>query len=254
MLELKDLCFSVPVEVDGGIEEKVIIDHLNFTFEEGRFYAITGPNGSGKTTLARLVMGINQPTAGKVFFQGEDITSLSITERAKKGIAYSFQHPARFKGLTFRDLLAIAAGTDDEEMILALLRRVGICSLSFLDLPVDAKLSGGEIKKIELATTIARNPRLAIYDEPDTGIDLWTINPMVRLLKREQVERGTTTVVVSHNRAFLEVADLVLILVKGRVVYQGKLENALTMLTDMSICSYRHCDKCSGEEDAECYR
>ncbi|MCX7981697.1 MAG: ATP-binding cassette domain-containing protein [Syntrophales bacterium] len=254
MLELKDLSFSVPVEIDGEVQEKVIIDHLNFTFEKGKFYAITGPNGSGKTTLARLVMGIFQPTGGKILYEGQDITNLSITDRAKMGIAYSFQHPARFKGLTFRDLLSIASGTDDEEMILALLRRVGICSFSFLDLPVDAKLSGGEIKKIELATTIARNPKLAIYDEPDTGIDLWTINPMVRLLKREQLERGTTTIVVSHNRAFLEVADSVLIIVKGQIAYQGKLENALTMLSDMSVCSYRHCDKCSGEEDAECYR
>jgi Fe-S cluster assembly ATP-binding protein len=254
MLTLKDLYFSVPVEVDGTREERVIVDHINFTFEEGKFYAITGPNGSGKTTLARLVMGINQPVEGRIIFQGRDITPLSITERANLGIAYSFQHPARFKGITFRDLLSIAAGTDDESMILALLRRVGICSFSFLDLPVDAKLSGGEIKKIELATTIARNPRLAIYDEPDTGIDLWTINPMVRLLKREQQERGTTTIVVSHNRAFLEAADVVLIIVKGKIVYEGKIEGALQMLTDMSVCSYRHCDKCVGEEDAECYR
>lgn len=254
MLTLKDLYFSVPVEVDGTREERVIVDHINFTFEEGKFYAITGPNGSGKTTLARLVMGINQPVEGRIIFQGRDITPLSITERANLGIAYSFQHPARFKGITFRDLLSIAAGTDDESMILALLRRVGICSFSFLDLPVDAKLSGGEIKKIELATTIARNPRLVIYDEPDTGIDLWTINPMVRLLKREQQERGTTTIVVSHNRAFLEAADVVLIIVKGKIVYEGKIEGALQMLTDMSVCSYRHCDKCVGEEDAECYR
>lgn len=253
MLELKDLFFTVTVEGNGngGGSERNIIDGVNFTFEKGKFYAITGPNGSGKTTLAKLIMGINPITSGHVIFEGTDITGLSITERAKVGIAYSFQNPARFKGITFRDLLAMASGTDEDEKLLALLRRVGICSLSFMDMPVDAKLSGGEIKKIELATTIARNPKLAIYDEPDTGIDLWTINPMVRLLKREQAEHGTTTIVVSHNRAFLEAADIVLMINRGKIVYTGNLDAALPMLNDLSICNYR---QCIGEEDVGCYR
>jgi len=243
MLELKDLYFSA--------SGRNIIDGMNYTFEKGKFYAITGPNGSGKTTLAKLIMGINPASSGSISFQGKEISSLSITERAREGIAYSFQQPARFKGITFRDLLAMAAGTDDEAMLLALLRRVGICSLSFLDNPVDAKLSGGEIKKIELATTIARNPKLAIYDEPDTGIDLWTIQPMVRLLKREQKEHGTTTVVVSHNRAFLEAADIVLMISEGKLVYRGDLKGALPMLNDLSACNYR---KCVGDKDVGCYR
>ena len=249
MLELKDLYFSVAVE--NGDAQRHIIDDLSFTFEKGKFYAITGPNGSGKTTLAKLIMGINPATSGSILFEGTDISGLSITERAKVGIAYSFQNPARFKGITFRDLLAMASGTDDEAMLLALLRRVGICSLSFMDMPVDSKLSGGEIKKIELATTIARNPKLAIYDEPDTGIDLWTINPMVRLLKREQEEHGTTTVVVSHNRAFLDAADIVLMINQGKIAYQGKLDGALPMLNDLSICNYRNC---IGDKDVGCYR
>jgi len=252
MLELKDLFFSVPAgNGDNGHSLRHIIDGVNFTFEKGKFYAITGPNGSGKTTLAKLIMGINRATSGSIFFEGADISPLSITERAKTGIAYSFQNPARFKGITFRDLLAMASGTDDEGMLLALLRRVGICSLSFMDMPVDSKLSGGEIKKIELATTIARNPKLAIYDEPDTGIDLWTINPMVRLLKREQAEHQTTTIVVSHNRAFLDAADIVLMINEGKIVYTGKLDGALPMLNDLSICNYR---RCIGEEDVGCYR
>ncbi|MCU0582191.1 MAG: ATP-binding cassette domain-containing protein, partial [Syntrophales bacterium] len=148
-------------------------------------------------------------------------------------------------------LLSIATGTDDEMTLLALLRRVGICSLSFLDQPVDAKLSGGEIKKIELATTIARNPKLAIYDEPDTGIDLWTIGPMVQLLKREQDEHHTTTIVVSHNRAFLEAADIVLLLNQGRLAYVGNLNSALPMLTDLSICNYKIC---GSTDDVKCFR
>jgi len=243
MLELKDLYFSVG--------DRNIIDGINYTFEKGKFYGITGPNGSGKTTLAKLIMGINTPNAGEIRFGGKEISQWPITERAREGIAYSFQQPARFKGITFRDLLAMAAGTDDEDMLLALLRRVGICSLSFLDKPVDAKLSGGEIKKIELATTIARNPRLAIYDEPDTGIDLWTIQPMVRLLKREQKEHGTTTIVVSYNRAFLEAADIVLMINEGKLAYRGDLQGALPMLNDLSACNYR---KCLGDRDVGCYR
>jgi len=252
MLELKDLCFSVPVsDGNNGESTRTIINGINFTFERGKFYAVTGPNGSGKTTLAKLIMGIHTASAGEILFEGENISGLSITERARAGLSYSFQQPARFKGITFRDLLAIAAGTDDEKTLLALLLRVGICSLDFIDLPVDAKLSGGEIKKIELATTIARNPKLAIYDEPDTGIDLWTIGPMVRLLKREQNEHQTTTIVVSHNRAFLEAADIVLLVNQGRLVYVGKMNGALPMLADLSICNYR---VCGSIDDVKCFR
>lgn len=253
MLELRNVVYTVPIgDPNNGKRERTIIEGFTYAFEKGKFYGITGPNGSGKTTLAKLIMGINPVTSGSIIFEGCDITDLSITERARKGIAYSFQQPARFKGITFRDLLSIAAGTDDEEHILALLRRVGICSFSYLDCPVDTKLSGGEIKKIELATTIARNPKLAIYDEPDTGIDLWTINPMVNLLKKECEERGTTTIVVSHNRAFLEKVDVILIMNKGKIVYEGSLDRALPMLVDLSVCGYRRCK--GGAEDAECYR
>jgi Fe-S cluster assembly ATP-binding protein len=252
MLELKDLYFSVTEPDGNGGRRRNIIDGLNFTFEAGKFYAITGPNGSGKTTLAKLIMGINQASSGSILFEGKEITGMTITERAKAGIAYSFQQPARFKGLKFRDLLAISSGTEDEARLLALIRRVGICSLSFLDKPVDTKLSGGEIKKIELATTIARNPKLAIYDEPDTGIDLWTIGPMVDLLKREQTEHHTTTIVVSHNRAFLEAADIVLMVNHGKFSYVGNLDGVLPMLSDLSICNFRKCGE--GEEDARCFR
>ena len=252
MLDIKDLCFSVS-DTDGNDAGslRTIVDRFSFTFEKGKFYAITGPNGSGKTTLAKLIMGIHPATSGRIIFEGRDITELSITDRAKNGISYSFQQPARFKGLTFRDLLAMASGTDDETQLIALIRRVGICSLSFLDKPVDSKLSGGEIKKIELATTIARNPKLAIYDEPDTGIDLWTIGPMVQLLKKERDEHQTTTIVVSHNRAFLEAADIILLLNGGKLAYVGDLQEALPMLTDLSICNYR---VCGSEEDVRCFR
>lgn len=253
MLELRDLYFSV-METNGtnSGRKRDIIGGINFTFEPGKFYAITGPNGSGKTTLAKLIMGIHRASAGEIRFNGNDITGLTITERAKAGIAYGFQHPARFKGITFRDLLSMATGIEEEASLLDLLRRVGICSLSFLDKAVDAKLSGGEIKKIELATTIARNPKLAIYDEPDTGIDLWTIGPMVNLLKREQIEHHTTTIVISHNRAFLKAADIVLMVNLGKFAYVGNLDGALPMLADLSVCNFKPCRE--GDENAQCFR
>jgi Fe-S cluster assembly ATP-binding protein len=252
MLELKNLYFTVPDSHNGNTGERNIIDGINFNFEKGKFYVITGPNGSGKTTLAKLVMGINPVSQGQIIFEGKDISKLSITERAKAGIAYSFQQPARFKGITFRDLLSIATGIADEKKLLEIVSRVGICPLSFLDKEVDAKLSGGEIKKIELATTIAASPKLAIYDEPDTGIDLWTIGPMVNLLKKELAEHSTTTIVVSHNRIFLEAADVILIIDKGRFVYTGNLKNSLPLLADLSVCTYH--DNCEGEENAGCLR
>lgn len=252
MLELRNLYFTVPDSSIGNPGERNIIDGLNFHFEKGKFYAITGPNGSGKTTLAKLIMGINPVSRGAVFFEGKDISNLSITERANLGIAYSFQQPARFKGITFRDLLSIATGIEEEKKLLEIVSHVGICPLSFLDKEVDAKLSGGEIKKIELAITIAAGPKLAIYDEPDTGIDLWTIGPMVQLLKKELADHFTTTIVVSHNRVFLEAADVILILDKGHLVYTGNLTDALPLLTDLSVCTYH--DSCEGEENAGCFR
>jgi len=251
MLDLKKLYFTATSGNEENGVSRNIIDGLDFTFEKGKFYVITGPNGSGKTTLAKLIMGINALSGGSIFFEGKDISNLSITDRAKLGIAYSFQHPARFKGITFHDLLSIATGKDDKKYFQEMLSRVGICPLSFLDKEIDATLSGGEIKKMEMATTIAANPKLAIYDEPDTGIDLWTIGPMVNLLKRELTPK-TTTIVVSHNRAFLDIADVVIILKKGRIVYTGNLQNALPLLTDLSICTYPN--KCEGEQDAGCLR
>lgn len=251
MLELKNLYFTSTSDTEENGVPRNIIDGIDFNFEKGKFYVITGPNGSGKTTLAKLIMGINPVSNGSIFFEGKDIFNLSITERARAGIAYSFQHPARFKGITFRDLLSIATGKDDDKYFQETLSRVGICPLSFLNKEIDATLSGGEIKKIELATTIAVNPKLAIYDEPDTGIDLWTIGPMVSLLKKE-LTRHTTTIVVSHNRAFLDIADVIIILKKGQIVYAGSLSEALPLLTDLSICTYPN--KCEGDKDAGCLR
>lgn len=253
MLELKDLVFEVTDPGKNGHETtRTIINGLNYTFEDGKIYAVTGPNGSGKSTVSKLVMGINVATSGSILLDGEDISGLSVSERANKGITYAFQTPARFKGITFRDLLSIAMGKDDDDSMSTLLSRVGICSMDFLDKPVDATLSGGEIKKIELATIIARNPRIAIYDEPDTGIDLWTIGPMVELLKKEQQEHKTTTIVVSHNKTFLRAADEIILIRDGRVAFTGKYEEAAPLLSDLSLCGFS--DVCEGEGNAGCVR
>lgn len=254
MLEVKNLVFYAK-ETESNTDtpkKRAIINNVSFKFEKGKFYAITGPNGSGKTTLAKLIMGINKADSGEILLNGKDITTLSITDRARAGIAYSFQNPARFKGTTCRDLIAIAAKTDDEMKIREIITRVGICSMDFLDKAVDTKLSGGEIKKIELATTIALNPMIAIYDEPDTGIDLWTIEPMVKLLKKEQAEHGITTIVVSHNRYFLEAADILIIIKEGEFFYTGDMDGATPLLNDLSSCNYSNI--CEGENNARCYR
>ncbi|MDX9714215.1 MAG: ATP-binding cassette domain-containing protein [Dissulfurispiraceae bacterium] len=242
MLNLQNLCFSS--------DNRQIIDDLSFSFQKGKFYAITGPNGSGKTTLSKLIMGIHKSTSGRIIFDGQDITGYSVTERAKAGIAYAFQHPARFKGITLRDLLNIALGKDHKSDMRDIVEKIGICSFEFLDKQVDSKLSGGEIKKIEMATTIALNPKLVMYDEPDTGIDLWTIDPMVNLLKREQAEKGTTTIVISHNRTFLEAADTVILIKSGKIAYQGDTRGALPMLNDLSICN----QNCKVHENDGCFR
>lgn len=253
MLRVEDLTFSVQEKDEaGGTLTRKILDGLTCEFQKGGFYAITGPNGCGKTTLSRVIMGMTQPTSGSIFLDGEDITKLSVTERARKGIAYSFQHPARFKGLTLRDLLSVAMGTDNEEDFVRVLARVGVCSLDFLDKEVGSKLSGGEIKKVELATTIARNPRVAIYDEPDTGIDLWTIGPMVDLIRRECEEYGTTAVVISHNEKFLESADEILLMKEGRIVEKGTLATVLPFLKSLDFCSWK--DLCEGIADVRCHR
>ena len=253
MLYLKNVGYRISAqEVEGGAAPVTIIDGVDYRFEEGRLYAVTGPNGSGKTTLAKLIMGILPLTTGDIFLGDETISQRSLTERARLGIAYSFQHPARFKGMSFRQLLSIAAGTEDEDQLVELVARLGICSQDYLDKEVDAKLSGGEIKKIELATTIARHPKVAIYDEPDTGIDLWTIGPMVDLIRRECREQNTTTIVISHNKAFLEAADRLLLIKDGAIAYDGEFAAAEPILEDLRVCIYT--EGCEGEGNARCYR
>ena len=176
MLELKNISFNV----SDDLGEKEILTDVSLTLEDGKFLVVTGPNGGGKSTLAKIIMGIQKPTGGQILWNGIDITNMSITERAKIGIGYAFQHPPRFKGLSVRGLLSLAHGEDlPEDQCCAYLTNVGLCSKDYLNREVDSSLSGGEIKRIEIATLMARDLKLAIYDEPEAGIDLWSFNMLV---------------------------------------------------------------------------
>lgn len=235
MLELKDLVFEVPETSAGGSADstsgnmKRIIDGLSLTIPDDRFTVITGPNGGGKSTLAKLIMGIEKPTSGKIVFEGEDITDASITERARLGIGYAFQQPARFKGMTVKKLLDIAAG--HKLPMLACneyLTKVGLCSASYLTREVDKSLSGGEVKRIEIATILARDPKLAIYDEPEAGIDLWSFDRLTQTFREIHAARdGRSVVIISHQERIIQLADEVVLIKDGRVAKTGTPDEML---------------------------
>lgn len=222
VLELKDIVFEVPLEADPS-RKKRIINNLSLTVDDDRFIVITGPNGGGKSTLAKLIMGIEQPTSGKIFFDGEDITNASITDRAQLGIGYGFQQPARFKGMTVKKLLDISAG--HKLPMLACneyLTKVGLCSATYLTREVDKSLSGGEMKRIEIATILARDPKLAIYDEPEAGIDLWSFDRLTETFRDiHEAKNGRSIVIISHQERIISLADEVVVLRDGQIDETG---------------------------------
>ncbi len=225
MLELKHVSFNVAGDGGGKVE---ILDDVSFTVEDGKFLVITGPNGGGKSTLARLIMGIEQPTAGQILYNGEDITGLSITQRARLGIGYAFQHPPRFKGLTVRRLLSLAHGSElPEDECCSYLTRVGLCSMDYLNREVDASLSGGEVKRIEIATLMARNLGLAIYDEPEAGIDLWSFSMLVQSFRMLTQENNESVIIISHQERIMKLADEILVIADGRIRSQGPRDEIL---------------------------
>ncbi len=218
MLELKHISFNV--NDDKG--EKDIIKDVSLTLEDGKFLVITGPNGGGKSTLAKLIMGIEKPTGGQIIWNDIDITDMSITERANLGIGYAFQQPPRFKGLSVRDLLSLAHGSDlPEDQCCAYLTQVGLCSKDYLNRQVDSSLSGGEIKRIEIATLMARDLKLAIYDEPEAGIDLWSFNMLVESFKGITKTRKESMVIISHQERIMKIADEIAIIADGIVKKKG---------------------------------
>ena len=227
MLELKNISFNVQDES----KEKEIIRHLNLTIDDGKFVVVTGPNGSGKSTMAKLIAGIETPTEGKIIFNGEDITEKSITERANLGISFAFQQPARFKGITVLDLLRIAAAKQlSVSACCEFLSEVGLCARDYINREVNASLSGGELKRIEIATVLARGTQLAIFDEPEAGIDLWSFQNLIRVFERMRTANTRSILIISHQERILEIADEIVVLANGSITKHGPREEILPEL------------------------
>lgn len=245
MLEIKNLSFDVTD--DKG--QKQIIQNLNLDVDEGKFVVITGPNGSGKSTLAKLIAGIEQPTSGQIFFDGKDITGCSITERANLGISFALQQPVRFKGITVLDLLRLAAKKRlSVGEACNYLSEVGLCAKDYVNREVNASLSGGELKRIEIATVLARHSRLSIFDEPEAGIDLWSFQNLIQVF--QELRRGLegAVVVISHQERILSIADELVIVANGRVQDQGPGEKLLPKLLEGEGSGA--CPACPREGDA----
>lgn len=231
MLKIEDLVFEVPLEHDPSAK-KTIINHLSLDVPDGAFIVITGPNGGGKSTLAKLIMGMEVPTSGSITFAGEDITHASITERARMGIGYGFQQPARFKGMTVKKLLDIAAGKRLPMLSCnEYLAKVGLCSAGYLTREVDKSLSGGEVKRIEIATILARDPKLAIYDEPEAGIDLWSFDRLTETFRDiHETQTGHSIVIISHQERIIRLADEVIVLKDGQISVSGTPDEVMPEL------------------------
>ncbi len=228
MLELQHVSYSVTDEVTG--KKTDILCDVNLTIED-RFVAITGPNGSGKSTLAKVIAGIITPTSGKILFRGEDITDMGITERAKLGISYAFQQPVRFKGITVKDLISIAAGKDiSVAQACAYLSEVGLCAKEYVNREVNGSLSGGELKRIEIAMINARNTPFAVFDEPEAGIDLWSFGSLITVFERMYEKNKGSILIITHQERILDIADTVIVLAEGKVTAQGSKEEILPSL------------------------
>ena len=233
MLELRNVSF----EVDG----KKILNNISLTMEDNRFTVITGPNGGGKSTLAKLIMGIEKPTEGESLFDGEDITAMSIDERAKRKIGYAFQQPPRFKGMSVRKLLSLAHGKDlDEEICCSYLTDVGLCSKDYLNRDVDASLSGGEVKRIEIASILARDLKLSIFDEPEAGIDLWSFAKLVETFQKLQRESRQSIILISHQERIMQLADEIIIIENGAIKTKGKRDDILpSLMSEFDSCEFK---------------
>ena len=238
MLEIRDLCFAVSEDE----QKKEIIHDLSLSVENGKFVVITGPNGSGKSTLARLIMGIEKPISGQILFDGQDVTALGISERAKLGISFAFQQPVRFKGIRVQDLLRLAAGKNlSVSAACAYLSEVGLCARDYIDREINASLSGGELKRIEIATLLARHTKLSVFDEPEAGIDLWSFQNLIRIFEKMRGEiEDSSIIIISHQERILQIADEVVVLADGRIKQRGKPEKLLPSLIGVtapaSIC------------------
>ncbi len=231
MLTLENLSFGV--ESDQG--QKEIIHDLNLTIDDHKFVVITGPNGGGKSTLAKLIAGIEKPTSGKIYFQGTDITDMSITERANLGISFAFQQPVRFKGIQVLDLIRLAAKRQMSPAdACEYLAEVGLCAKDYINREVNASLSGGELKRIEIATVLARGTKMSVFDEPEAGIDLWSFQNLIRVFERMRQKTDGSILIISHQERILNIADEIVVLDHGRIAKHGPKEEILPTLLGTS--------------------
>ena len=236
MLELEHISYTV---TEAGAEQAILRD-VSVSIPDGTLVVFTGPNGGGKTTLAKIIMGLVTPTGGRILYNGRDITAMSITERARLGISYGFQQPPRFKGITVRDLLTIASGDDKltKDRCCRYLTQVGLCANDYLDREVDASLSGGEVKRIEIATLLARGSEFMIFDEPEAGIDLWSFARLTETFEEIHRTHSATMVIISHQERIIRLADEIIVVGGGELKYRGSAEEVfpLIMQDTMGSC------------------
>ena len=231
MLELQNICYRVSTP-EGEMD---ILRDISITIPDQRLMVFTGPNGGGKTTLAKIIMGLVQPTSGRILYNGQDVTPLSITDRARLGISYGFQQPPRFKGITVHDLLRLAAGKEKltKDQCCAYLTKVGLCANDYLDREVDVSLSGGEVKRIEIATVLARRGSLMIFDEPEAGIDLWSFALLTETFEQIHSQGSATMIIISHQERIISLADEVIVVGDGTLRHRGTPKEILPrILTD----------------------
>ena len=228
MLELQHISYAVR-EGDG---ELGILNDISLTIDDHKLVVFTGPNGGGKTTLAKVIMGLVKPTAGRILWNGQDITDLGITERARLGISYGFQQPPRFKGITVHDLLLLAAGTEklSKDRCCQYLTKVGLCANDYLEREVDVSLSGGEVKRIEIATILARNSSLMIFDEPEAGIDLWSFARLTETFEQIHRSQDATMIIISHQERIIQLADEIVVVAGGQIAHRGTTEEIFPLI------------------------